>query len=48
MNAHDLLAGAVPSFRLFRRGPNAIACGGPAASMKIVVVTCKSGMMPYS
>lgn len=48
MKAHDLLAGAVPSFRPFRRGPDATACGGPAASMKIVVVTCKSGMMPYS
>ena len=48
MNAHDLLAGAVPSFRPFRRGFDATACNGPAALMKIVVVTCKSGMMPYS
>ena len=48
MNAHDLLAGAVPSFRPFRRVFDATACNGPAALMKIVVVTCKSGMMPYS
>ncbi len=36
------------SFRPFRRVSDGTACDGTATSMKIAVMTCKSGMMPYS